>query len=348
MTTSIILNENDFKNAERLTKTLKQIIENKIDAEKKIKSCFVPFVDLTKINNNRKKEDNLVVKLNSERIKKALDTEEEMELIKTCFQYNFKGNKEIVANLLLTFQRVKELSPYANNYEITSIDDFIIILNKFYKRVDNRVEDISGVSRNLMLYYIKTFEEILRSGRIALEHSMESSEFIKVSFNKILKQILKKDYIKIKGEDKFYNLIEENYYTADISDTDDEQKEVSEEEKRYDVAAKVKEAYENYNKTIEDIKNPINIIANSLYNYIVKTSIEDMDYNEFPTFDNIFFTQIMNMVRNKLNNELIDELAEKIAILDGWYIAYFKNLSSKINYSQENSYLLELETKKSF
>ena len=71
-------------------------------------------------------------------------------------------------------------------------------------------------------------------------------------------------------------------------------------------------------------KNPIVGKSKKLSRYIIRNSIEKIDYNKFPKFTDEDFLDVISTTRKYVEKTNNKDICEKLAVIDGLHMAYYK------------------------
>lgn len=217
------------------------------------------------------------------------------------FFYSYDNSNIVIASVVKD-----ELSRYVNLDGKDVIDTILScfsIRNSLFR--SKKVKELANK-------YLIAISNYLASCYVFNKKRIESVEYMEDKFNYILKCIKSKNLIKMDNEKVFYDFLNFYYYFE------------TEDNEKIDVASLIKNRIDEYNNITMESKNPIVGKSKKLSRYIIRNSIEKIDYNKFPKFTDEDFLDVISTTRKyveKINNK---DICEKLAVIDGLHMAYYK------------------------
>lgn len=307
-----IINKEEYCNFQELTKNFCEITKEQVNQTKRL----INYVSLFDDAKQNKKVASTAINNNINKLDKMLKNDEQRELLKICIEYCYDNPR---FSLKPIYNIYNHLSIVTKAPKIEEIDDIFVVLEYCYKLRKGIFS--SDLAKKLADNYIAAVLEYILSKKESIKVGADNIYFINKTFDKIAKNISKGNKIVIKDEERFYNLLKKHYYAQSY---DEETKETVKDE-GYDLAKLIKDFIKAYNNTIDYNNDPTAIVINDFVKYITETSIEDLNYNNFPLYSNTNFIKIIHGVRQKLVSfEMTNDLVEKLAILDMYHASYYK------------------------
>lgn len=320
-----IIKNDEFERFENLIETLNEISVDLIIKIKDILPCFSNF----SCDNRTTKTKNSSILTNVNQMERMVKTSSGIDKIKMCF-YHANGDQSDNLNVLFFIH--SELKKQTNIIDINTSDDLVEVLKRCYSIKNSSSETV--LAKSLANSFIMAVSERIFEKKCGLLQKSDNANFMGKNFKKIFKSISNNTKIVISDEKKFYELLNKHYSVVTFDDVSKEEK----SDESFDVMKIVKEGISKHNNKIIELKDPINIEANEFLEYLLNTSVEELDYEKFPSYDNVNCLKLISLVRQKLvSDEHLDELVEKLAILDIYHASYYKHdFGAKIEYIDDS------------